>query len=72
MNITELLYDVTEDERVFDPKCELIDSGILDSLAMIRLVEELEDNGYELVLTRIDKKCLSTPASIKGMIEERM
>ncbi|MBR2810261.1 MAG: hypothetical protein IKD69_02670 [Solobacterium sp.] len=67
--IADLLYEVTEDERVYDPDCELIESGILDSLALILLIDRLEDEGIELIITRIDRNMLKTPATLAKLIE---
>ena len=52
-SITEILYEICEDEAVLDPDCELIESGILDSLAFIELFSALEDEGILLQPTRI-------------------
>ena len=70
-DISRLLFELTEDERVFDPDYDLIESGALDSLAFIELFSRLEDKGIELQPTRIDRSELRTPASIARLIESR-
>lgn len=70
-DISRLLFELTEDERVFDPDYDLIESGALDSLAFIELFSRLEDEGIELQPTRIDRSKLRTPASIARLIESR-
>lgn len=70
-DISRLLFELTEDERVFDPDYDLIESGALDSLAFIELFSRLEDEGIELQPTRIDRSELCTPASIARLIESR-
>lgn len=70
-DISRLLFELTEDERVFDPDYDLIESGALDSLAFIELFSRLEDDGIELQPTRIDRSELRTPASIARLIESR-
>lgn len=70
-DISRLLFELTEDERVFDPDYDLIESGALDSLAFIELFSRLEDEGIELQPTRIDRSELHTPASIARLIESR-
>ena len=70
-DISRLLFELTEDERVFDPDFDLIESGALDSLAFIELFSRLEDEGIELQPTRIDRSELRTPASIARLIESR-
>lgn len=49
---------------------ELIDSEILDSLALIELISALEDEGIIIHLTRIDRNRLRTVGSINKLIEE--
>lgn len=70
-DISRLLFELTEDERVFDPDYDLIESGALDSLAFIELFSRLEDEGIELQPTRIDRSELRTPASIARLIESQ-
>lgn len=69
-NVSDLLYELCEDERVYDPDCELIESGLLDSYAMIELFSALEDEGIFLQPTRIDRSLLKTPAGIQKLIDE--
>lgn len=70
IDICKLLYEICEDEAVLDPNCELIDSGLLDSYAIIELFTQLEDEGIELQPTRIDRSRLKTPRSIEQLIRE--
>lgn len=70
MDVKNFLTEICElDEEIADD-CELLDSGILDSFALIELVNALEDEGVILHLTRIDYECLRTPASIEKLIED--
>lgn len=48
------------------PKTDLIESGILDSLAFIELLSEFEDIGIEIQPTQIDKDKFRT---IDGILE---
>lgn len=70
IDIYQLLYEICEDEAVLDPACELIDSGLLDSYAVIELFTRLEDEGIDLQPTRIDRAQLKTPRSIEQLIRE--
>ena len=63
-----LLFQITEDPRVFTPGIDLIESGILDSYAMIELFSELEDRGIELQPTRINRQLLRTVEGIDALI----
>ncbi len=50
---------------------ELIESGILDSLAIIELISALEEEEDIVIhLTRIDRNMLKTVSSINQLIEE--
>lgn len=70
INIYEILYDVCENECVYDPNFDLLESGVLDSLAFIELFAKLEDLGIEIQPTRIDRNRLRTPAEIEKLIKE--
>ena len=68
INIYDLLYEICESEDVYNPDCELLESGILDSYAFIELFSRLEDYNIYLEPTRIDRKQLKTPKSIENLI----
>ena len=70
IDIPKILYEICGDEAVLDPDCELIESGLLDSLALIELVSRLEDEGVTLHLTRIDRSLLNTPRSIAELVNK--
>ncbi len=70
MDIPKLLYEIIGDEAVLEPDCELLESGLLDSLAMIELVNLLEEEGVTLHLTRIDRQRLKTTGSITELVKE--
>jgi len=72
IDVEKLLYEICEDEKVFDENCELIESGILDSYAFIELFSRLEDYGILLQPTRIDRSLLKTPKTIKKLISENL
>ena len=70
MDIPKLLYEIIGDEAVLEPDCELLESGLLDSLALIELVNRLEEEGVTLHLTRIDRQRLKTTGSITVLVQE--
>ena len=72
INVYDLLYSLCENEDVYNPDCELIDSDILDSMAIMSLFAMLEDQGIVIHPTRIDKSLLKTPAGICKLVEEAM
>lgn len=69
--IYDLLYEICGDKSVYSPDCELIESGLLDSYAIIELFSRLEDEGIEINPARIDRSLLKTPAGIEKLIEEQ-
>lgn len=70
IKIKDLLYEICEDESVYDENCELIESGILDSFAFIELFARLEDYGINIQPTRIDRKLLKTPKTIEKLLND--
>ena len=75
MNITQedikqILFELCEDEAVFEDGVDLIETGLLDSYALISLFGELEDRGVFLHMTRIDRNMLRTVASIEQLVRE--
>lgn len=70
INICDVLYEICEDKSVYDPDCELIESGLLDSYAFIELLSALEDHGIVIQPTRVDRDMFKTPDSIQKMIDE--
>ena len=68
IDVSKLLYEIIEDDRVYDLDFDLIDSGLLDSLSFIELFYKLEDLGINIVVTRIDKEDVRTPRKIQELI----
>lgn len=68
--ICNLLFEICDDESVLDLNCELLESGILDSLAFILLFSRLEDLGIEISPTRINRDVLKTPKSLQNFLNQ--
>ena len=71
IDVRRILYDLCEDEAVFSEDVDLFESGLLDSLLLIELIEELEDRGVMIPLTRIDRSLLHSVKGIEQLIEEQ-
>ena len=69
-DVKELLFEICEDERVFEEDIDLFETGLLDSYALIELLAHLEDEGTEVQMTRIDRKLLHTAKGIEKIIKE--
>lgn len=62
--VIRLLEEFCEHDEPIQPQTELLDSGLLDSLAFIELLNSLEDMGCVIQPTRCPMSCFSTPESI--------
>lgn len=60
---------VKEGRDAIDEDTELLESGLLDSLGVILLMEALEERGVELQLTEVKREEFSTPARIAALTE---
>ena len=68
IDVLKLLYEICDDEAVFDENIDLIESGLLDSYAFIELFSRLEDVGIKIEPTRIDRSKLRSPKGIEEII----
>ena len=69
IDVPKLLYEICEDEAVYEKDIDLIESGLLDSYAFIELFTKLEDYGITIQPTRIDRNQLRTVKGIENLIE---
>ena len=70
IDVKKLLYEICEDELVYDESIDLVESGLLDSFAFIELFSKLEDLGIVIQPTRIDRNLLRTVKGIEKLIKE--
>lgn len=70
IDISKLLYEICEDEKVFEKNIDLVESGLLDSYAFIELFSRLEDYGINIQPTRIDRSKLRTVKGIEELISD--
>ena len=70
IDVKELLFEICESDKVYDGDFDLVESGILDSLAFIELFEYLEEEGIEIAPTRIDRDRLRTSGQIEELVRE--
>lgn len=70
IDVKKLLFEICEDERVYDESIDLVDSGLLDSFAFIELFSKLEDLGITIQPTRIDRNLLRSVKGIEKLIED--
>ncbi len=72
IDVEKLLYEIIEDDRIFDKDIDLIESGLLDSYAFIELFSRLEDMGINIQPTRIDRNKLRSIEGIRELIKEHI
>lgn len=70
IDVKKLLFEICEDESVYEKDIDLIDSGLLDSYAFIELFSRLEDLGINIQPTRIDRSKLRTIKGIEELIDD--
>jgi len=71
INARDLIFEITGDERVFDPSVDLVEAEILDSFAVIELFTKLEDEyGIVIYPTRIDRSLLRSCEGIDRLIAQ--
>ncbi|MBO4628098.1 MAG: D-alanine--poly(phosphoribitol) ligase subunit 2 [Lachnospiraceae bacterium] len=70
IDVRKILAEVCDDDAVYEEGIDLIESGLLDSLAFVELFDRLEDEGIFLQPTQIDRSRLRTPEGIEQLIAE--
>ncbi|MBQ9969704.1 MAG: D-alanine--poly(phosphoribitol) ligase subunit 2 [Oscillospiraceae bacterium] len=68
--IRSLLVRVCGTEDALDESIDLIDSGILDSLAFIELLTELDFEGISIQPTQVDRNRFRNINSIIELVKE--
>jgi acyl carrier protein len=69
IDIKKLLFEICEDDGVYEDNIDLIESGLLDSYAFIELFSRLEDYGIVIQPTRIDRNMLRSVSGIEKLVE---
>ncbi len=69
-DVKKILFEICEDEKVFDENTDLIESGILDSYGTMELLAALEDEGIEINITRIDRNLLRSVSGIEKLVSD--
>lgn len=71
IDVKKLLYEIIDDDRIFDKNVDLIESRLLDSFAFIELFSRLEDMGINIQPTRIDRNKLRSIDGISELINKQ-
>lgn len=67
-SIRGLLVQACGTEAVLRPGVDLLEEGLLDSLAMIELLEGLEDLGIMIHPTQVPRECFRTVEDILALV----
>lgn len=72
--ILAMLAEVCDTPEIMtNPQLDLLDSELLDSLALILLLNQLEDEFYlEIQPTQVPRERWRTPASIIHLVKEQL
>lgn len=70
--ILDLIVRACGTPRALEEGVDLIESGLMDSLARITLFEELEDLGVELSPTQLDPDALRSAPAILAAVREAL
>lgn len=69
IDVKKMLYSICESDEVFDDNIDLIESGLLDSYAVIELLSQLQDEGIEIQITQINRELLRSIEGIEKIIK---
>ncbi len=69
-HIKDILVDICGSEQVLEDGVDLLDSGLLDSLAFISLLMALEDEGIDIQPTQVDRNCFRTVEGIIDLVKK--
>lgn len=68
IDVKKILFEICENEKVFDENIDLVESGILDSYGTMELLAAFEDEGIEINITRIDRNLLRSVSGIEKLV----
>jgi acyl carrier protein len=71
MNINNILFNICQDVHVYNDDFDLIESGVMDSYALIELFSIFEENDIFIESSKINIENLRTPGKIKELIYEK-
>ena len=71
MDINKILFDICQDEHVYNDDFDLVESGLMDSYALIELFSILEDNNIYIEPSKLSIENLRTPRKIRELIYEK-
>ena len=70
IDVRKILVDVCGSKEVLNEGIDLIESGLLDSFAVIELFSKLEDEGVTIHITKIDREILRSVEAIENLVKD--
>lgn len=68
IDVKKILYELSQDKRIFESDIDLIEEGIMDSFFLIELINSLEDEGITVHVTQIDRNLLRSVEGIEKIV----
>ena len=68
IDVKKILYELSQDKRIFESDIDLIEEGIMDSFFLIELINRLEDEGITVHVTQIDRNLLRSVEGIEKIV----
>lgn len=70
MDLRKLLVEICGDEGILEEGIDIIESGYLDSFAIVELLSALEDEGIEIHLTQMDRSIFHSLEKLENWVKE--
>lgn len=70
IDVKKILFEISNDQKVFDPNYDLIENEIFDSLMFIELFTKFEELGINIQPTQIDRTLLRTSEGIQKIVDD--
>ena len=70
VNVRDILYSICENDLVYTPNIDLLESGILDSFSFIELFYKLEENGININPARIKREDFRTIEKLQELVNK--
>ena len=68
IDVKKIVYELSQDKRIFESDVDLIEEGIMDSFFLIELINRLEDEGITVHVTQIDRNLLRSVEGIEKIV----
>jgi len=70
IDVRKILVEVCGSDEVLNEGIDLIESGLLDSFAVIEFFSKLEDEGLTIHITKIDRNILRSVEKLEKLVKD--